>query len=158
MNGHVFGPAPAPQTEDCLNLDVHTSSPITSTSTNSTNGLLPVIVWLYGGSLIAGSTGSYPGLEALAALEEVVLVVPNYRLGAFGFLSLPALDATDPRGVSGNYGLLDQQLALKWVQSNVAAFGGDPDRVTVRTPTLFSLLTCVCVCVCDVDCKANPTD
>ena len=60
--------------------------------------------------MIAGSTGSYPGLVNLAALEQIVFVVPNYRLGAFGFMTLPSFDETDPRGVSGNYGLLDQQL------------------------------------------------
>ena len=88
-------------------------------------------VFLYGGSLVAGSTGSYPGIGRLSVLEDIVLVVPNYRVAAFGFLTHPALDRTDPRGVSGNYGLLDQQLALRWVAENVAAFGGDPGRVSV---------------------------
>ena len=60
--------------------------------------------------MVAGSTDSCPGVMRLAALEDVVLVMPNYRIGAFGFLSLPSLDARDPRGVSGNYGLLDQQV------------------------------------------------
>ena len=78
-----------------------------------------------------GSTASYPGLGKLAQLEDIVLVVPDYRIAAFGFLAHPCLELDDPRGVSGNYGLLDQQLALRWVQDNVAHFGGDPARVTV---------------------------
>eukprot|EP00041_Stephanoeca_diplocostata_P011726 m.193980 g.193980 ORF g.193980 m.193980 type:complete len:568 (+) comp18643_c0_seq2:61-1764(+) len=127
INGHTRPPNnPWQQREDCLTLDV-----IVSSKHTLHNGTLPVIVWLYGGSLVAGSTDSYPHLERLAALEEIVLVVPNYRLGAFGFLTLPDLDTLDPRNVSGNYGLLDQQLSLRWVQHNIAAFGGDASRVTL---------------------------
>jgi para-nitrobenzyl esterase len=59
------------------------------------------------------------------------VVVPSYRTNAFGFMALPELAQEDPRGVSGNYGILDQQLALQWVQQNIAAFGGDPSHVTV---------------------------
>lgn len=76
-------------------------------------------------------TTRYPGLEQMASLEDIVLVVPNYRLGSFGFMTLPVLDRTDPRNVSGNYGLLDQQLALAWVQENIRSFGGDSNNVTV---------------------------
>jgi len=131
MNGHVYGPAAGAQSEDCLNLDVYSRFSLSGSSGRSIHprGPVPVVVWLYGGSLIAGSTSSYPGLSRLALLEDWILVAPNYRLGAFGFLAHPSLSATDPRGTSGNYGLLDQQLALRWVRDNAAAFGGDPARV-----------------------------
>lgn len=136
---------PTVQSEDCLNLDVYAAIRATSSSSSSSSSqssqhlrsssrqvrLRPVVVWLYGGSLVHGSSSSYPGLGALALLEDIVLVVPNYRIGAHGFLSHPALDMLDPRNVSGNYGLLDQQLALSWVAANARAFGGDPTRVSV---------------------------
>ena len=129
MDGKVYGPPAGPQVEQCLNLDVFTN--LTAFGIGPAGRPKPVVVFLYGGSLVAGSTGSYPGIGQLAVLEDIVLVVPNYRLAAFGYLTHPALDRTDPRGVSGNYGLLDQQLALRWVAENVAAFGGDPGRVSV---------------------------
>ena len=78
-----------------------------------------------------GSSTSYPHLQTLAETGQIVLVSLNYRLAAFGFLAHPALSAADPRGVSGNYGILDQQQALQWVQRNIGAFGGDVGRVTV---------------------------
>ena len=126
-HGRVIGPASGVQSEQCLNLDVY----LTAEYLDGSAPLRPVVVWLYGGSLVHGSAASYPGLGQLAALEEVLLVVPEYRLGAFGFLAHPALDATDPRGVSGNYGVLDQQLALAWVRDNIRHLGGDPSRVSV---------------------------
>jgi para-nitrobenzyl esterase len=92
---------------------------------------LPVMVWIHGGSnaLGSGSQGSYSG-EALAA-RGVVLVTINYRLGIFGFFSHPELTRESPHHSSGNYGLLDQLAALRWVKENIAAFGGDPENVTV---------------------------
>lgn len=137
MDGITRPPSlPVDQTEDCLFLQVFVSprvkaGALRATRNGSARSPIPVVVWLYGGSLIAGSTESYPGIENIARLDDVVLVVPNYRLGALGFLSTPALDATDPRGVSGNYGLLDILLALRWVKRHVSKFGGDPERVTV---------------------------
>ncbi len=91
----------------------------------------PVIVWIYGGGYVFGSTWEpyYDGRNFAA--HGVVFVSMNYRLGALGWLALPALSAESPHGVSGNYGLLDQIAALKWVKRNVAAFGGDPDNVTI---------------------------
>ena len=91
----------------------------------------PVIVWIYGGGLVFGSTWEplYNGKNFAA--HGVVFVSMNYRLGALGWLALPALSAESPHGVSGNYGLLDQIEALKWVRKNIAAFGGDPDNVTI---------------------------
>jgi len=91
----------------------------------------PVIVWIYGGGYVFGSTWEpyYDG--GSFAAHGVVFVSMNYRLGVLGWLALPALSAESPHGVSGNYGLLDQIAALKWVQRNIAAFGGDPENVTI---------------------------
>jgi para-nitrobenzyl esterase len=91
----------------------------------------PVIVWIYGGGLVYGSTWEpyYDGSRFAA--HGVVFVSMNYRLGALGWLALPALSAQSPHGVSGNYGLLDQIAALEWVKRNITAFGGDPHNVTI---------------------------
>jgi para-nitrobenzyl esterase len=113
-----------PPSEDCLYLDVWTPA-------KRAGEKLPVMVWIYGGGFQAGSSSNpqFDG-EGLAA-KGVVRVQMNYRLGIFGFLSHPDLDKESPHGVSGNYGLLDQIAALQWVQRNIAAFGGDPRRVTI---------------------------
>ena len=110
--------------EDCLYLNVW--SPASRPSQR-----LPVMVWIHGGSFVtgAGSLSLYDGTNL--AGKGVVVVTINYRLGPLGFLALPALSKESPRGVSGNYGLLDQIAALHWVQRNIAAFGGDPANVTV---------------------------
>lgn len=115
---------PAPQvSEDCLYLNVW--APV------QRDGPLPVMVWIHGGSLIEGS-GSSPAYDGTAlARKGVVVVTINYRLGVFGFLAHPELTAESELGVSGNYGLTDQVLALRWVRDNIGAFGGDPDRVTI---------------------------
>jgi len=110
------------QDEDCLNLDVYVPR---KEVTNDADPL-PVVVWLYGGSLIAGSTQSYTHLENIATRLDVVLVALNYRLGAFGWLCLDSQPT-----ISGNQGLLDQQAGLKWVQRFIRPFGGDPNRVTL---------------------------
>jgi para-nitrobenzyl esterase len=94
---------------------------------------VPVIVWLHTGSFVAASNNfaSHNG-QRLAQETGVIVVSPNYRLGPLGFLAHPALAAEDPaHPVSGNYGLLDQRLALQWVRDNIAAFGGDPNNVTL---------------------------
>ncbi|KAK0069681.1 carboxylesterase 1C [Biomphalaria pfeifferi] len=103
--------------EDCLYLNVFTPS----TGTNST--LLPVMVWIYGGGFIMGSSAIYDG--AALARKGVVVVTFNYRLDAFGFLS------TEDDVIPGNFGLLDQIFALKWVKENIANFGGNPNQVTI---------------------------
>src|SRR6185437_5415744 len=120
------GPATAvqPPSEDCLYLNVWT--PALSSSER-----LPVMVWIHGGGFRAGATSEpiYDGAEL--AKKGVVLVSITYRLGAFGFLAHPGLSAENPEHVSGNYGLLDMIAGLHWVQRNIAAFGGDPSRVTI---------------------------
>lgn len=113
---------PPPVSEDCLYLNVRGSMDAKDA---------PVMVWIHGGGHQFGSSDfDYYQADALAE-EGVVLVTINYRLGAFGYMAHPALSADDPRGVSGNYGTLDQIAALEWVRDNIAAYGGNPDRVTV---------------------------
>ncbi len=91
----------------------------------------PVMVFFYGGAFIGGSA-AYPLYDGTKLAQHGVVVVGfNYRIGIFGFLAHPQLSAESPRHISGNYGLLDQIAALKWVQANIAGFGGDPGRVTV---------------------------
>jgi para-nitrobenzyl esterase len=109
--------------EDCLYLNVWTPA-------KSPNDRLPVMVWIYGGGFTIGSTSmaSYNG--ANLAKKGVVLVSVAYRLGAFGFMAHPQL-TREQEGHSGNYGLLDQIAGLQWVKRNIAAFGGDPNRVTI---------------------------
>jgi para-nitrobenzyl esterase len=116
-------PTDAPS-EDCLCLDVWTPA-------HEASDRLPVMVWIYGGGFQAGSSSNpqFDG-EGLAA-KGVVRVQMNYRLGIYGFLSHPDLDRESPHKVSGNYGLLDQIEALKWVKRNIGAFGGDAQRVTI---------------------------
>ncbi len=111
-----------PQNEDCLTVNVWTPVP-------SGGASKPVMVWLHGGGFVFGSSAmpAYDG--ARIAAHGVVLVSLNYRLGVFGFLAHPALDAEQPG--SGAYGFQDQVAALRWVQRNIAAFGGDPGNVTL---------------------------
>lgn len=110
--------------EDCLYLNVWTPA-------KSSKERLPVLVYFYGGGFVAGdgSEARYEG-ESMARKGIVALTV-NYRLGVFGFLAHPELTKESTRHASGNYGLLDQNAALRWVQQNIAAFGGDPKRVTI---------------------------
>lgn len=117
MDGTISG------TEDCLTLNVWARGAATGA---------PVMVFIHGGGNKQGTahTALYDG-QVLAAEQGVVVVVINYRLGALGFFAHDALDRESAHGVSGNYGILDQQAALRWVQDNIAAFGGDPARVLV---------------------------
>ena len=109
--------------EDCLYLNVWTAAQPAAPA--------PVMVFIYGGSNNVGS-GSQPGYDGGALAQKgVVVVTINYRLDAFGFLALPDLTKESGTNSSGNYALLDQIAALKWVKANIAAFGGDPRRVTV---------------------------
>lgn len=110
--------------EDCLYLNVWTPA-------RSTKEKLPVLVYFYGGGFAAGdgSEPRYDG-ESMAAKGIVTLTV-NYRLNVFGFMAHPELTRESPHHASGNYGLMDQAAALQWVKKNIAAFGGDPSRVTI---------------------------
>lgn len=108
--------------EDCLSLNVWAPAEAKKA---------PVLVWIHGGSLIGGSSaeGMYDG--AALAKRGIVVVSINYRLGVLGYMAHPELSAESPDHVSGNYGLLDQIAALKWVRTNIASFGGDPAKVTI---------------------------
>jgi para-nitrobenzyl esterase len=109
--------------EDCLYLNVWTPA-------NSEDANLPVMVWIFGGGFQAGSTSEPRQDGENLAKKGVVVVSMNYRLGIFGFLAYPGLEENG-RNVSGDYGLLDQVAALRWVQQNIATFGGDPHNVTI---------------------------
>ncbi|MGB6729168.1 MAG: carboxylesterase family protein, partial [Terracidiphilus sp.] len=102
---------------------------------------LPVMVWIHGGGNVEGSQ-EWPPLGPTLANHGVVVVTINYRLGVLGYLSHPALTAESPNYASGNYGLLDQMAALKWVKRNIDRFGGDPKRVTVFGASSGSLDIC----------------
>jgi len=110
--------------EDCLNLNVWTPA-------KSAGEKLPVMVWFYGGAYNEGG-GSMPFADGTKLAQKGVIVISlNYRVGALGFLSHPELTAASPHHASGNQALSDSIAALKWVQQNVAAFGGDPSNVTI---------------------------
>ena len=116
------GNGPQSLTEDCLFLNVQRPA------TTRSHGRLPVYVWIHGGGLATGSSNQHDGTKFVRE-TGIIVVTMNYRLGVLGFLAHPALTAA--QGESGNYGFMDQQQALRWVHRNVAAFGGDPHRVTI---------------------------
>ncbi len=122
--------------EDCLYLNVWTPEA-------RPEGARPVMVFIHGGghSVGSGADPFYAGAN-LAREHDVVVVTINYRLGALGYLAHDVLDGLDPRGVSGNYGLLDQLEALRWVADNIEGFGGDPGRVTVFGESAGAVSTC----------------
>src|SRR5579884_4149276 len=109
--------------EDCLTLNVWTPA-------KDKKAKLPVMVWIYGGGFTAGTTSEARQDGENLAHKGVIVVSMNYRLGIFGFLAYPGLEE-DGHDASGNYGLLDQIAALRWVQRNIHAFGGDPHNVTI---------------------------
>jgi carboxylesterase type B len=113
---------PRSETEDCLFVNVQRPAGTTP------EDRLPVYVFIHGGGLVNGSSNQ-ADMAAMVAATGIVGVTMNYRLGVLGFLGHPQLTAR--QGESGNYGLMDQQAALRWVQENIAAFGGDPARVTI---------------------------
>jgi len=143
----AFGPAcPQPtrvkvagtvgrQDEDCLTLNVWAPAEPPAEG-------LPVMMWIHGGGFTIGA-GSMPFYDGAAlARQGVVLVTINYRLGPLGFLAHPLLSKESEHGVSGNYGLLDQIAALRWIRDNIAAFGGDPHRVTIFGESAGSAAVC----------------
>jgi para-nitrobenzyl esterase len=135
------GPAPAraaapagpAASEDCLYVNVWTPA-------KAANDRLPVMVWTYGGGFTGGSGAEarYDG-EALAK-KGIVVVTYNYRLGMFGFLAHPELTRESGHNASGNYGMMDFTAVLRWVQKNVAAFGGDPRKVTIAGESAGAIL------------------
>jgi para-nitrobenzyl esterase len=127
MQGRIYGDMVFRDngpSEDCLYLNVWAPSA-------SSSARLPVMVWIYGGGYAAGSASEPRQDGEILAKKGVVVVSFNYRLGVFGFLSHPELTKESAHSASGNYGLLDQVAALQWVRKNIAAFGGDPDNVTI---------------------------
>lgn len=120
--GNVYVDTPERMSEDCLSLNVWMPK-------NARNA--PVMVWIHGGSLTTGYSGSPMYQAAALAARGVVVVTINYRLGVLGFLAHPGLSAESPHASSGNYGMLDQIEALRWVRGNAAAFGGNAGNVTI---------------------------
>lgn len=138
--------APMLGDEDCLTLNVFTPAGATA------DAGLPVLFFIHGGGNTQGTAAAVTGPDGgvflydgtrLAQRGDVVVVTTQYRLGALGFLSMSALDAESDAGVSGNYGLLDQQAALRWVQRNIHAFGGDPGRVLLFGESAGAVDTCM---------------
>ncbi|KAK0664158.1 Carboxylesterase 4A [Lasiodiplodia hormozganensis] len=126
----IFSTGKNTTSEDCLYLNVW--HPTYNDTSDLVSKKLPVYVWIYGGRFSGGSADvkTYDG-SGLAS-KDIVVVTLNYRLGSFGFLAHPDLSAeSGAHNSSGNYGILDQQFALRWVQDNIANFGGNPDQVTV---------------------------
>jgi para-nitrobenzyl esterase len=118
----IYAGESLPMSEDCLSLNVWTPAKAQKA---------PVLVWIHGGALVSGSSSEAVYDGAKLAGQGVVVVSINYRLGVLGYLAHPELSAESREGVSGNYGLLDQIAALRWVKANIAAFGGDPSNVTI---------------------------
>ncbi|HWB25592.1 MAG TPA: carboxylesterase family protein [Chitinophagaceae bacterium] len=121
--------------EDCLYLNVWTPAKPGKTK-------LPVLVYFYGGGYVGGDGSEYRYDGASLARKDLVTVTVNYRLGIFGFFSHPELTQESPHHASGNYGLLDQNEALRWVQANIGAFGGDPKHVTIAGESAGSISVC----------------
>ena len=122
-----FGPSCMQQglvnvSEDCLTVNVWRPAKPSAQP-------LPVMVWIHGGALVRGGASLYPGGEL--AVQGVVIVSMNYRLGRLGFFAHPALAVEAPGDLRGNYGYMDQLAVLQWVQRNIGAFGGDPRSVTI---------------------------
>ena len=127
------------RSEDCLYLNIWTTAKTTADG-------LPVLIYFNGGGLMAGS-GSEPRYDgSLIAKEGVIGVTANYREGVFGFFAHPELTAASDYKGSGNYGFLDQVAAIKWVKENIAAFGGNPDRITIVGESAGSFSVSLLMC------------
>ena len=129
---------PEKLSEDCLYLNIWTPA-------KSVKEKLPVFVWIYGGGFSSGSAACavYDGEEM--SKKGIIFVSINYRVGVLGFLAHPELSRETDNKVSGNYGLLDQIAALKWIQRNIEAFGGDPQKVTIAGQSAGSMSVCALV-------------
>lgn len=137
MQGNIFGDMnfrSAGMGEDCLYLNIWAPKGATQSKQK-----LPVLVYFYGGGMVAGD-GSEPRYDGSAmAANGVISLTVNYRLGVFGLLAHPELSKESPYHASGNYALMDQQAALAWVKKNIAAFGGDPGKVTIAGESAGSI-------------------
>jgi len=120
--GSLYWDDPPAMSEDCLSLNIWAQKGAQDA---------PVLVWIHGGALQSGASRESVYDGAKLAAQGIVVVSINYRLGVLGYLVHPGLSAESPLDISGNYGLLDQIRALHWVQRNIAAFGGDPAKVTI---------------------------
>lgn len=125
----------AGKSEDCLYLNVWTPA-------KTSKEKLPVLVYFYGGGFMAGDGSEYRYDGESLAKKGIVTVTINYRLGVFGFFAHPELTKESEHKSSGNYGLMDQHAALLWVQKNIAAFGGDPNHVTIAGESAGSMSVC----------------
>lgn len=135
MQTNVFGDMKsrsAGVSEDCLYLNVWTPA-------RRDTDKLPVLVYYYGGGNVAGDASEYRYDGESMAKKGMVVVTTNYRLNIFGYLAHPELSAEAPYKASGNYGALDQVAALQWVKNNIAAFGGDPDKITIAGESAGSI-------------------
>lgn len=143
LDASQFGPA-CPQVsrfnltdssidEDCLSINVSSPADIKQ------GEKLPVLFWIHGGAFVGGASNLYR-LDKLASEGRMVVVTANYRLGVLGFVPLPGLAKED---VNGNFGIEDQREALRWIQRNIAAFGGDPDNVTVSGESAGGASVCI---------------
>lgn len=129
-----YGLTEASDTEDCLYLNVT----MPHTGGRSDKRKRPVIVWIHGGAFVGGSSSLYP-LQAMAKAGDAVVVSMNYRLGVFGFMAHPSF----AKGHNGGYGLEDQRAALRWVKRNIAAFGGDPNNITIAGESAGGASVCM---------------
>ena len=121
---------PRSENEDCLYLSVYTPTDAHAGRGHRGRRALPVLFWIHGGGLTTGTGNQHDG-TLMATTNNIIVVSINYRLGVFGFLALPSLSAEARDHASGDYGLLDQEAALRWTHRNIAAFGGDPNNVTI---------------------------
>jgi para-nitrobenzyl esterase len=128
--------APPPFSEDCLFLNVITPVDVITPDSEG-HDELPVWIFIHGGNLVEGTGASYDPSD-LVSTHKIIVVTIDYRLGALGWLADPALDGN---GIAGNYGLMDQQLAFKWVRDNIEHFGGNPNRVTIGGESAGGLST-----------------
>ena len=129
----------AGRSEDCLYLNIWTTAATTADG-------LPVLIYFNGGGLMAGS-GSEPRYDGSSmAKQGVIGVTANYREGVFGYFAHPELTAASDYKGSGNYGFLDQVAAIKWVKENIAAFGGDPNRITIVGESAGSFSVSLLMC------------
>jgi para-nitrobenzyl esterase len=130
----AFGPPDNTVSENCLFLNVQ--------APQGNRSKLPVMVWFHGGAFTGGQGADYDG-SSLVAQHNLIVVTVNYRLGVFGFLATTGLTDTATSKTSGNYGIEDQQAALRWVHRNIVAFGGDPSKVTIDGQSAGSQSVCI---------------